>query len=606
MTTSITKSTLGTFVNASTAYRTTNYSRRDRFAVRAGTWPCTAYEYFSMPGPRKCKYGSVKLRLRGAGASGSLTYTVRRLTSKYANNTVRYTTRPSSTATNQVVKTQTVTSGGVLEFDITAIMQDVSDGAAWYGLEITMTGSGSARYFYNQHAKSSLAPVLTSEWSDAPNAPISLNPSEGRAVSLAKPVVSCDHVDVSGNTNLVAVQVQINATDAWGAPTFDSGEIATTRPQLDLATTLYAGIAAGTEPWWRIRLKDGLGLWSAYSAATTMTLAGKGTAVVSSPSAATPVVNDSTPNILWTIAGMTQSAYQVMLYTTDRTKLLWDSGKRVGTDSSATVGTGIVRTVNAYYLAVVRVWDTVKRATTVGDVPYVEASLVFQFVQSATVAPVTNLTVVPDAFGRPWATARFNRGVAPDSFSLIVDGEVVIENVDPVDALIVGTTYEITYREASPRKTHSYAVAAVENGVQSSANPLVNLTIVPVTAYLCSLDGEYAIPLTNYSNGMALAEESETFRVLGSVETINIYSGLRGFEGNFSGVMTGAVGNKTSPEYLDQLLNVRAEEGLLMVLTWADQSIRCVIKDVTYSTVVYTAEIVYAASFNVTQKVRVV
>lgn len=447
---------------------------------------------------------------------------------------------------------------------------------------------------------------MSSEWSDAPNAPISLNPSDGRAVSIAKPVLSCDHVDVSGNTNLVALQVQINDTDVWSAPAFDSGEVATTAPQIDLAATAYVGIVLGATVWWRIRLKDGLGLWSPYSEATDIVRTGKGTLDISSPSTATPVVNDSTPNILWAVAGMTQGAYQVMVYNSARTKLLWDSGKRVGADASITVIPKIITTVNGYYMVVVRVWDTVARATTSGDTPYVEASLVFQFVQSATVAAVTGLVVTADPIGRPWVVSSFDRALAPDSFSVIVDGEVVLHGIDPVDVWLGGTSYEIIYRGAVPRKSHRYVVAAVENGKQSSANPFDDFIGIPATAYLCSVDGQYAIPLTNYSNSMVLAEESSTLRVLGSVESVNIYSGLRGFEGGFSGVMTGAVGDKTSAEYLAQLLAIRDEEGLLMVLTWADQSIQCVLKDITYSTVVYVAEIVYAASFTVIEKVRVI
>lgn len=604
MTTSVIKSTLGTLVNGTPAYRDINYSSSDRVAVRA-TNQCLSYFYFARPGPLKCKYNSVKLQIRCVGAYASATYTLKRLTSKYSNSSVVWNGHPTSTSTNQVVVTQAFTTGGqILEFDITAMMQDVSDGAPWYGVELTVATTSITRYFYNQRAPAKLIPVVQANWSDAPVQPISLNPSDGRVTSLAKPVVSCDHVDVSGDTTLAAIQVQINSTNVWTSPSFDSGTVATTVPALDLNTTAYAGIGAGATVWWRVRLQDGSGLWSSWSEGTSMKRVAKGTLTVSSPSSGSPVVNDSTPTILWSTSGMTQASYQVLLFTSDGSKLLWDSGRRAGTNTSTSILAGIVSTINASYKLAVRVWDTEARATTSGDVAYVEVTRVFQFVQSNTVTPVGGLTVVADSSGRPWVVVTFTRAAAPDSFSFEEDGVVVKQDIVPGEVFVSGTTYSFVYRLSSPRTSHVYKVNAVENGVQSSVNPSVTLTLKPDTAWICSQDGTYYIPLTNYTNGLKLKEDSSAFQVLGSSESVAIYSGIGGFEGPFSGVMTKAVGTQTAAQYLAQLLALRSEMGTPMILTFADQSVPCVLKDIDYTPVVYKEEIVYAVSFTVIQKRR--
>ena len=62
-----------------------------------------------------------------------------------------------------------------------------------------------------------------------------------------------------------SIQVQTNATDVWTAPTFDSGTVASSTPELDLNTTSYAALTDGQVIYWRVRVQDMAGLWSLWS-----------------------------------------------------------------------------------------------------------------------------------------------------------------------------------------------------------------------------------------------------------------------------------------------------------------------------------------------------
>lgn len=601
-----TKSFVSAYVNGSSGNTSKNFSSSDRIAIRSGggVGEVRGLLYCALPGPLKAVYTGCTLTLTAATAipAGRTIYVARITTPKWAAGTVKWSGQPTFTNTNRAsfVTTTTIPVGGKINFNVTALMQDASNSGIWGGFSITVAGESSARYIYNQRGKASGVPVLTSNWSDSPLKPTALVPSENRSVSLAKPVLSCNHVDVSGNTALAAIQVQIDDAADFLTPLWTSAEVATTSPQLDLATTDYPGINEGETRYWRVRLKDGAGLWSPYSAAASFKRTAKPTLVINSPSGAS--VTDPSQTIVWTLTGGTQRVRQVVVRELDTFKLLWDSGRITTTENDYTLPS-VFKVLNRKYWIAVLVWDTVDRANTVGDLGYVQATVEVTFALGAALTPFAATSYTPDPEGRPWGVFTATRANAPDRIGLFRDGKLA-QTFDGADAFVSGTTYQVIDRFADPRKSHTWNMVAIENNSSSAKGPDVTTAIKPLTAWLCSESGEFSIPLTNYTNGLTLAEDSSKFTVLGSEETINVYSALRGWEGSFSGVMTRAVGGRTSDQYRIELLKIRDNEGMPMILTWADHSIRCVVNDVTYSTVVTNEEILYAASFTVGERNR--
>lgn len=250
-----------------------------------------SYIFFSRPFPLGATILSAKLHFyTQTMGTGTHTFTFQRLNQAFSASKVTYNTRPFAF----IGGTKAVTMSGSQpdfepwELDVTDWMQSVSSGQKWYGWRI-INNEATLRYIYSEnYSVAAYRPRLEVTWSDAPDTPGGLSPSGGRAVGLAKPVVKAVYRDVSGSTQLANVQVQINATDSWGAPSFDSGTVATSVPELDLATTAYAGLADLATTFWRIRFQDAAGIWSAYSTAASFMRDDKGVLTVNNPPLGSP------------------------------------------------------------------------------------------------------------------------------------------------------------------------------------------------------------------------------------------------------------------------------------------------------------------------------
>lgn len=216
--------------------------------------PGTATEYSfcrtNNPIPRGATPTLVRLHLFGVGNWGaSVTVTVKRITAKWTDSLITYNTIPSVAAAGAVSVTQTNPADGTeWIFDLTTMWQSIANGTnPNYGLRIETSSTTERKFYSFDSIDEALRPTWEFLWSDAPDAPTGLVPSGGASVSLQKPTLVFNFYDVSGNTDMASCRVQINPTNTYvsddpvtggfASPAFDTGEFATTDPELDTSGT---------------------------------------------------------------------------------------------------------------------------------------------------------------------------------------------------------------------------------------------------------------------------------------------------------------------------------------------------------------------------------
>jgi len=543
-----------TFVNANEPNK--NWSNYGLLHVRqGGAGTHHTLLYVTRPIPLGVTVLSATLRLYqwDAWPATAKTVTVRRITSAWVLERVSYATAPTITTAGQTSLTKTGQPANTeWAFDVTAQVQAAADGAPWWGFRLEAGDSASGR-FWAAEGSPTFRPVLEVSWSDAPDAPTQLAPAGNRAVSIAKPTLRFDFTDIGGDTSLQAAQVQINATNVWTAPTFDSGTVMTSEPQLDLNTTAYAGITAGATAWWRVRVQDGAGLWSAWSEGAQFRRVAKPTVTITNP-AVSPnnFVEEPTPPISWTVAGGTQTAYQVTIVeVANPTQYVWTTGKITSTANTVTLpnpapGDSAIITPGVAYRVSVSIWDNVARENTPGDAIQTTAAREFTYAKTATVTPVASLTVTPQA-PYPWAQLQWTRATAPDSFSivrtdnLVGASKVTATNLVPSDLLVSGTTYRYIDRDASPRRSTTWEVMAIVNGRTSSPNPTVSGSTNPTGIWLSDTARNVNVQILGRdgqaSVDMTMPEKGETIDVVGSATPVRVTQALQGYSGHVAGAL---------------------------------------------------------------------
>lgn len=535
-----------------------------------------SFVYFNRPFPLGATIVSAKLVLRqkGAATGGTRTVTVRRAAAAYSESKLTYSNQPGVTgATATLALGNSATDGRPWEIDVTALMQEVADGAAWYGFRVGADLTTTIN-FYSREASVN-QPTLEIEWADSPNKPVVLAPSNGRAVSIARPTLRFDFTDVSGDTSMSGYQLQMNEdADDPSSPDYDSGTIAANIPEhlvtFDIATA---------ENWhWRVRTKDGAGLWSDWSAWTTFTRTAKPTVTITSPAASpNDFVTEGTPPFSWTATG--QVAYQLFVTDpADATEVLWASGKVSSTDNSVSLpdlSTPVLSPDGSYKL-VVRVWDSVARESTPGDPVYTDASRNFTFNLDDTVDPVSSFTVTADS-PRHTATLGWTRATAPDSYTILRDGVAVATNLDAADLLVSGTTYAYVDATASPRGNgHEWSVIAVVDGVSSDDNPTDTAILEPLGVWLSKVDGSDAICLWNSDlSRVDASESSAVHEPLGADNPVLITQARRGRAGQVDGVLYERADlPETMSDWLAAWEALRTPPGQTLVLVSMDSTLK--------------------------------
>lgn len=591
-----------------TAQPTKNYSAVDTLWLVTGSRNLRSFIYFGIPsGMFGGTVLSAKLRFYNKLAiSGTRTLRLHRLTSKFAVGTVTNNTQPTATEAGyaDVVKNG-FAAGELLEFDITYMLQQVANGAPWYGVRLT-TDSTALMAVWSANAATSLRPQLVIEWSDAPHQPEVLVPDNGEVVSIDKPVLNWDFTDLNGDQEMQAFQLKLfsSSTNAAVAPSgtspvLDTGVVYSDTPELDLSTTAYAGLNPGTTLWWRVAVQDGAGLWSKWSDPAYFVRQNKGTLTLNNPAASpNDFVTEPTPPIDWTFTGGTQRSYQIIVTTPETPAVyLWNSGIVTSTNTFATIPAGVIKENGKTYTLIVRVYDPLNRRSTPGDPNYVQVARTFTFNQSATVSPVTDFTGTPHAI-KPQIALAWSRATAPDQFLVYRDG-VVVATLNAPDVFVSGTSYAWNDNGGTPRKNTTWSVAAVVNGVVSSGNPSVVRQVKPVTTTLSFPDSSNTVFFFNPDVSAEQKEASDIHYIVGPSAPVLITQALRGYEGTINGVLVNdVVPGETADTQLAKLLLMKRMPGATMRLVWVNKVMNVVIRNVTHYPIARAnGKVEYYASF---------
>jgi hypothetical protein len=574
-------------VHVSEATPTTNHNATQFLYLQTTGLDQIGYLYFPRPFPLQATIISAKIKVYNDRSYESATHTItfQRLNQTFSASKVTWNTRPTSliSGIKSVVKTGVVAANTEWEFDVTDWMQTIANGGVNYGFEVRSSEAVIRTLYSETTPLSQYRPRLEVTWSDAPATPSGLAPSGGRAVGLAKPVVRATYLDVSGATSLQAINVQINATDVWTSPTFDSGTVLTSVPELDLATTAYAGLTDGATTFWRVRFQDAAGIWSPWSAAVSFKRDDKGVLALTNPPSGTPKVEDTTPPIIWTFTGETQAAYQINLQHTENGVLFtdWNSGKVTSTATTVTVPAGKIINPATTYNVTVRIWDNKQRESTPGSPPYVELARDFTFIPGATIG-TTGLTAVAGD-PRPKVTLTWQRTSSPDTFNVLRNGKVIQGGLLPGDIFVSGTTYSWVDNSPSPGRALTYSVQGVVGGVASATNATAVVTVRSAGIWVREpVSGLELCLMGNSDRDFTLGEESAVLQSIApNANKVAINQTLGGLEGRIEGELITIYG-KTAQEWRDQFLQLRALRVKRVWVTVGDYTFEAVVQKFGY------------------------
>lgn len=568
----------GMDAHVSALFPSTNYGTRANIAVRNSP-AAYSYIWFKIAPPAGATVLSAKLRLYGIDNWGeTVTVTVQRISATWKETTITYNNRPGVTGATASLTQTNPASGTLWEFDVTALVQAVCDGAIFYGFRLS-SNTNTAHSFYAIQA-GGYRSSLSIEWSDAPDAPTTLAPDNNNVIGIAKPLLRFDYTDVSGSTTLASVQVQIDSAADWVTPEFDSGEVVSTLPELDLATTAYAGLANTASTYWRVRVKDAAGLWSAWSSAAQFQRQDKAALTITNPAAdPNDFVSEWTPPISWSFAG-TQTTWAVMISAPDSTEVAYNTGWRNGTDTSHTLPEGVLTVQSATYTVWVYVWDDQARENTPNDPPWIIASRTFTFVEDPTPDPVATLAATQPSEA-PFVTLTFTRATAPDSFAVVRDGVCIATGLVPADLLTEGTTYQWVDRGASAQTSHTWVVQCVVNNAVSADNPTIAYTPVcdaiwivdPVTGDSCPiLDGRDA--------RFEQPEIAAVYEPVGTTSIVRVVQTQRGLQGQINGRITAYAGS-TAATWAAKMRTFKLTPNSERYLYFGNMALRVLIGSVT-------------------------
>ena len=428
----IVSSTVDAFVDRD--HVSTRYGRAGRLKVRGSgsNHEKYAFYWFALPFPLGVTVLEATLRLHlGKPWSGSQTLTAERITNAWKESKVNWNNRPSvATADAGTVNVASLGQGDEVAIDLTAMLAAVSAGAKWYGVRLKIDNDAGRELVSSDHPRADWHATLDVEWSEAPEAPVPLGPTGGRIISKTQPLLVWQFVDNAGSTVQASSQVQTSTTPDFTSPNFDSGKVANTVSQFDLAGTAFPALANGAVRYWRVKVWDGTDLESDWSEIQEFRRENKGTLAITNPDAAPAnQVNETTPPIAWTFTGRTQEAFEAWLYRLEEggaLTVLALVAKTVSTALEWEVPAGILRTGDAY-LARVAIFDDLDRQAMAGDPDYVDAEQRFAYERDGTPDPVTALTATPDGAK---VVLEFARTTDPDYFAIRVDGREVLDRVE--------------------------------------------------------------------------------------------------------------------------------------------------------------------------------
>lgn len=513
------------------------------------------YVYFPTPFTQGATIVSATLKLHSYSAPAvSRTIEVRRAASVMNYSRMTFDTKPAVTGATASVTKSTSGPGQEWVFDVTAIMQEVSDGALWWGFRVQSLSTSLLQFHSTQSLYESSRPVLVVEWADEPDKPGDLAPAGGLTVSTDRPVLRFSYSDHGGSTELAGARVQIGDNAAMTLGLWDSGELPVTIPEVDLADTAYPGLPAdGTGRFWRVRVKDAAGLWSDWSDATSMRYVERGLVTILEPTSS--ALMDPTPVVRWSFTGV-QDQYEVVVQRGDKVRRpVWDSGRITGTETSYTVPDGILRDDKTYTITV-RIWDSEDRASTPGFPAYRQHSATFWFDDDLATPAPTSISATPrDAW--PYVDVEWTSASTPDAFMLVREG-VIVGRWAPAEVQVEPGRYAFTDRTCPAWVEQRYdvhAIVAEKRSVAASTNcrsEVIGVWLTSPTTTVC---------LTGKDEGSPTLGVRESVHEVGD-RVIVIRDGLRGHEGDWAGELHSDISlapGVSAKEWRDRLMGMRRD-----------------------------------------------
>ena len=555
-----------------------------------------AYVTFSSPVPYNVYVTSAYLELTASGAwNGTKQASAQLVTSNWQASKITWSSVPTADAGSQVEATfDTAPSNDIVRFDVTSHIQAVSNGAIWYGWKIftsnttanTMLGKGKSQ------------PRLVITYTEGPRKPVQTYPgsaTETVYISTGSPTLTIESNLFNTGVSMEAMQVQLSTSPtvlengSFSTVTWDSNPFATTTAQAHLST-LGAPVAANNDGyWWIARIRGSDNMWSPWSTPVKYYRKDLGTVTLTTP-AASPnnKVGVSMPDISWTVAGMVQISYQVLIYdVTKPLRPLWDSDRILGAATSIGVPDGVISQVGKAYRVIVRVWDSENRqqATTATAVAPVMASATrdFTFELSSSVTGVSDF-VVEITNSNPTAKLSWTRASMPDYYEIVRDGKVVATNLSSVDTNKQGTSYFWVDYSPVPIKTHVWSVRAIETNLTSSVNPEKSGTTDTSLAWLIDPDSGTMVAISGENPAtVSMYEKGNTYEPYRSLQPVRITSTVGRRTGSVSGTLCGdCVGDGTTSEDLQNfLLELREEPGKELIFLLANITARVIVYNIS-------------------------
>lgn len=320
----------------------------------------------------------------GAWSAGPHTVNIVAIDEPWDASTVNWNDQPATRVTTVAASVPGAGSDeDLIEIDITALLAasvsaDDASGSRWYGIRLATTTTTEQK-FYSSFASPDLRPKLQIKYNLPPEPPADLLPNGDRAVSEVRPELVWRFNDPDGGDTLSFVQVQLDATDDFETPTYDSLKIAHTSPRFDMASppsgaAAVSDLAPNTTYYWRAKHWDSHNLESDWSAPASFSVRIKGALTLISPSSST--VSSPTPTISWSLASVTQTQYEVEVLRKVAGVWVphWELPWSVGTATSVTIPDAYALIEGEEYRVIVRVKDSVTREDMAGDRAHYEVS----------------------------------------------------------------------------------------------------------------------------------------------------------------------------------------------------------------------------------------
>lgn len=588
MTTTRLTAQYGTYV--SERYPTARLFRRHDYASVSGQRGARSWTllWFANPfGPEGGNVARATLTFQTRGVDKNTSHAVTaQLAGDWSRSfhTLDWTSKPSGAGPRtDATRTGTLPDRTVWGIDVTAQMQQVADGSRLQGL--LLWGPADNGDAVTIDLRTGRMPYLEVEWSTAPLPPGELAPASNGVIGTPTPILRWNFYDHVGDTDLQAVQVQTSTSETgFGSPSWDSGVVSTTLPQLDLASAGFPAPASGQTVWWRVRNQDGSGIWSGWSTPASWRWMSLPTVGLVNPDATgwdstnpgvnMPTVTDPTPPINWTCSpgqGGSQTRWQVRI--SQRVGGVWRTVDDSGiTQGSATRWTpSIAMTQEGTYQVWVRCWDGQStRVATPGFPVYGQAFTNFVYRPTSSTVPPRNLGVDVSGAG-PRVTLTWRRAEQPDEWLVTRDGKVVSRR--PGNDFANGTGAYLMRDALCPNGVHTWGVQAVVNGKASQALTFIGREDHHGT-WLVDTDDYRMVCITgDDTHEMTMPETTTTLTPIGSPRSIVVTSGYRGWEGTISGVIT------TMPGLTDQAAEQRAT--LLDWKTMSGHRFRLLVEDMS-------------------------